>query len=264
LGGLTIDFLISLGLTLTQPIKRQTMSDKTVLITGANRGIGFEFASQYAEKGWRVIAGARNPAGAQDLNGLAEEYSAVTIEQLDVSDPNSIDALAEKLNAQAIDVIVNNAGIFGEFSSQNFGSIDFDQFDTFMRTNALGPLKMCEAFVEHVARSQAKTMVSVTSQAGSFGLDSGGLPGMYFYKSSKAAQNMIMRNVAKDVKERGIVACVLSPGMVNTAGEIPPERRFPGLIEPPESIAGMIAVIEGLTQQDSGKFIRYTGEEQPW
>ncbi len=236
----------------------------TVLITGANRGIGFEFAKQYAEKGWRVLAGARDPDGAGDLHALSEEYPAVSIEQLDVSDPDSIDRLAGKLSGQAIDLIVNNAGIFGEFGDQMFGALKIDLFDTFMRTNALGPLKMCEAFLPHVASSQQKKMVSITSQAGSFALDSGGLPGMYYYKSSKAAQNMIMRNIAKDVEKDGVAVGILSPGMVNTAGELPPERRFPGIIEPPESIAGMIEVIDGLSLENSGSFIRYNGELQPW
>lgn len=236
----------------------------TVLITGANRGIGFEFAKQYAEKGWRVLAGARNPDGAGDLQALSEEYPDVSIEQLDVSDPDSIDRLAGKLSGQAIDLIVNNAGIFGEFGDQMFGDLKIDLFDTFMRTNALGPLKMCEAFLPHVASSQQKKMVSITSQAGSFALDSGGLPGMYYYKSSKAAQNMIMRNIAKDVEKDGVAVGILSPGMVNTAGELPPERRFPGIIEPPESIAGMIEVIDGLSLENSGSFIRYNGELQPW
>jgi NAD(P)-dependent dehydrogenase (short-subunit alcohol dehydrogenase family) len=236
----------------------------TVLITGANRGIGFEFAKQYAEKGWRVLAAARNPDGAGDLHALSEEYPAVSIEQLDVSDPDSIDRLAGKLSGQAIDLIVNNAGIFGEFGDQMFGDLKIDLFDTFMHTNALGPLKMCEAFLPHVASSQQKKMVSITSQAGSFALDSGGLPGMYYYKSSKAAQNMIMRNIAKDVEKDGVAVGILSPGMVNTAGELPPERRFPGIIEPPESIAGMIKVIDGLSLENSGSFIRYNGELQPW
>lgn len=239
-------------------------AQNTVLITGSNRGIGFEFAKQYAEKGWQVIAAVRNPDGAGDLHALAEECPGVVIEQLDVSDPDSVDRLAEKLSGQAIDLIINNAGIFGEFADQMFGNLKVDLFDTFMRTNALGPLKMSEAFLPHVKSSQQKKMVSITSQAGSFTLNSGDLPGMYFYKSSKAAQNMIMRNVAKDVKEHGITIGILSPGMVNTAGEIPPERRFPGLIEPPESIAGMIKVIDGLSLEDSGSFIRYNGEPQPW
>jgi NAD(P)-dependent dehydrogenase (short-subunit alcohol dehydrogenase family) len=239
-------------------------TQNTVLVTGANRGIGFEFAKQYAEKGWQVIAGARNPDGANDLHALAEEYPGVSIEQLDVSDPESVDRLAEKLSGQAIDLIVNNAGIFGEFGDQMFGALKIDMFDTFMRTNALGPLKMCEAFLPHVKASEQKKMVSITSQAGSFTLDSGGLPGMYYYKSSKAAQNMIMRNIAKDVKQHGVTVGILSPGMVNTAGELPPERRFPGIIEPPESIAGMIEVIDGLSLENSGSFIRYNGEPQPW
>lgn len=239
-------------------------AQNTVLITGANRGIGFEFAKQYAAKGWQVIAGARNPDGANDLHALAEEYPGVSIEPLDVSDPDSVDRLADKLSGQAIDLVVNNAGIFGEFGDQMFGGLKIDLFDTFMRTNALGPLKMCEAFLPHVKSSQQKKMVSITSQAGSFALDSGDLPGMYYYKSSKAAQNMIMRNIAKDVKKDGVTVGILSPGMVNTAGELPPERRFPGIIEPPESIAGMIEVIDGLSLENSGSFIRYNGEPQPW
>ncbi|MGI9342008.1 MAG: SDR family oxidoreductase [Gammaproteobacteria bacterium] len=237
---------------------------KTVLVTGANRGIGFEFVRQYAERGSHVIAGVRSPDSAADVQALAANRPAIAIEQLDVSHPASIDALADRLAGRPIDILINNAGVFGDFATQTFGAIDFDQFDTFMRTNALGPLKMCETFVEHVKSSRERKMVSVTSQAGSFGLNSGDLPGMYFYKSSKAAQNMIMRNVANDVRQHGIAVCVLSPGMVNTAGEIPPERRFPGLIEPPESIAGMIDVIDNLTLDVSGKFIRYTREEQPW
>jgi len=239
-------------------------SQYTVLVTGANRGIGFEFAKQYAGKDWRVIATARNPDGAEDLQTLSAEYTNVEIEPLDVSDPESVDALAGKLSGQAIDLIINNAGIFGEFADQMFGKLKTGLFDTFMRTNALGPLKMSEAFLPHVKASQLKKMVSITSQAGSFALDSGDLPGMYFYKSSKAAQNMIMRNVAKDVKEHGITVGILSPGMVNTAGELPPERRFPGIIEPPESIAGMIDVIDSLALEETGSFIRYNGEEQPW
>ncbi|MDP6674234.1 MAG: SDR family oxidoreductase [Gammaproteobacteria bacterium] len=236
----------------------------TVLVTGANRGIGFEFVRQYAQQGWQVIATARNPDHGEALRALAEEHDTINIEKLDVANDQSIDALAARLTGQPIDVLINNAGIFGEFEDQAFGSIDFARFDTFMRTNVLGPLKMCEAFVPHVRAGRLKKMVSITSQAGSFGLDSGGLPGMYFYKSSKAAQNMVMRNVAHDVKVHGIVVCILSPGMVNTAGEIPPERRFPGLIEPPESIAGMIEVIDRLTLDDTGKFVRYSGEPQPW
>jgi len=247
-------------------MNNQTSDDQegTVLITGANRGIGFEFVRQYAAKGWYVIATARNPEGAQDLKALAEEYPRVTIEELDVSDLESIDALAERLAGQAIDLLVNNAGFFGEFGDQAFGGLELGQFDQFMRTNARGPLKMSEAFLPHLKAGLQKKIVSITSQAGSFGLDSGGLPGMYFYKSSKAALNMIMRNVAKDVKEYGIAVGILSPGMVNTAGELPPERRFPGIIEPPESISGMIKVIDGLTIENSGTFIRYSGEPQPW
>ncbi len=239
-------------------------NEYVVLITGANRGIGFEFVKQYLAKGWYVIAGVRRPDAATDLQALAEEYPQVTIEPLDVCDLSSVDALAARLEGQPIDVLINNAGFFGEFGNQGFGALDHDQFDLFMRTNARGPLKMSEAFVPHLKAGRQKKIVAITSQAGSFELDSGGLPGMYFYKSSKAALNMIMRNVAKDLKEHGIAVGILSPGMVNTAGDIPPERRFPGLIEPPESIAGMIKVIDELDLDHTGSFIRYSGDPQPW
>jgi len=99
---------------------------KTVLITGANRGIGFEFVRQYAVKGWNVIAGARTPEAATELQELAGQHATVSIEKLDVSDPSSIDALAAKLDGVAIDVLINNAGLFGDFASQTFGTIDFD------------------------------------------------------------------------------------------------------------------------------------------
>ena len=234
----------------------------TVLVTGANRGIGFEFAKQYAEKGWQVIACARQPVEAAALKKLAAQYPGVTIKQLDVSDLGSIDALAARLEGQPIDILINNAGVFGDFADQSLGALRHDKFDMFMRTNARGALKMSEAFVEHVKAGRLKKIVAITSQAGSFGLNSGGLPGQYFYKASKAALNMFMRNVAADLKEHGIIVGILSPGMVAT--RVAPERKFPGLIEPPESIAGMIEVIDSLTLEQSGAFIRYTSEVQPW
>jgi NAD(P)-dependent dehydrogenase (short-subunit alcohol dehydrogenase family) len=239
------------------------MNKPTVLITGANRGIGFEFAKQYAKRGWQVIACSRQPETADSLRALAQEHSGVQVEQLDVRDIEMIDGLAAKLKDRTIDLLINNAGIFGEFNDQSFGGLRFDKFDLFMQTNARGPVKMSEAFLEHVKNSEHKIIVAITSQAGSFGVDSGGLPGQYFYKASKAALNMFMRNVAKDVKKQGITVAILSPGMVATS-PVPPERRFPGLIDPPESISGMIEVIEKLTIEDSGSFIRYNGEPQPW
>jgi len=239
------------------------MNQSTVLITGANRGIGLEFARQYAAKEWQVIACARQPEAANDLQSLQREHPNLRIEPLDVRDLDQIDELAARLADQPIDLLINNAGLFGKFADQSFGALKLDQFDMFMQTNARGPLKISEAFLDHVKSSAGKTIVAITSQAGSFGVDSGGLPGQYFYKASKAALNMFMRNVAKDVKDQGITVVLLSPGMVAT-GPVPPERRFPGLIDPPESISGMISVIEGLTIADSGSFIRYNGEQQPW
>lgn len=238
---------------------------ETVLITGANRGIGLEFARQYADKGWSVIATHRRQEMPQTLAKLAEQYPNVRVATMDVTNHEQIDALAAELEGESIDVLINNAGITGDFrqpAPQSFGTLDYDAFNRFMWTNALGPLKISEAFSEHVARSKEKKIVAVSSLAGSFGAGSGGMPGGYWYKTSKAALNMFMMNTARDLSARGVTVALLSPGQVRVEkiGDV----QIPGMIEPKESIAGMIAVIESLTPEQTGSFIRYNGEAQPF
>ena len=140
-------------------------SKDTVLITGANRGIGFEFARQYAELGWTVIATCRSPATAENLNALAASHENVTVEALDVNDHEAIDALAKKYSETAIDVLLNNAGMLGDTGGQNvFGQIDYAVMEQVYRTNTLGPIKMAEAFVEHVAASDQKRSLPLPAE----------------------------------------------------------------------------------------------------
>lgn len=239
--------------------------NRTVLITGSNRGIGLEFVKQYAAKGWTVIATARSPDKADELKKAAAANKKIVIEALDVSDNASVDALAAKYKNKPIDLLINNAGITGDFRNpkpQSFGTLDHAQADDFMHTNALGALKVTEAFYENVKMSNGKKIVAVTSLAGSFGAKfGGGIPGGYWYKISKAALNAAMVNVSMDAIKDGVIVTLLSPGTVRVEkiGDV----QMPGLIEPLESISGMINVIEGLKPEDAGTIIRYNGERQP-
>ena len=242
---------------------------QTVLITGSNRGIGLEFAKQYADRGWTVIATHRRDTTPDTLAALEGQYPDVRAEKLDVTDHGSIDALAEKLAGMPIDVLINNAGITGDFTKprpQSLGTLDYDMAVHFFRTNALGALKVSEAFLDNVAASDQKKIVAISSLAGSFEGESGGKGGIYWYRSSKAALNMMMVGVAADSKRKGITAALLSPGTVKVEkiAEMVERAGIKGFIEPSESIAGMIQVIENLTPDDSGAFIRYTGERQPF
>ena len=237
----------------------------TVMITGGNRGLGFEFTRQYAEKGWTVIATARNPDGADALRALAAAYPNITIEKLDVTDLENIDALAEKYKDQPLDVLLNNAGLSGSPSpKQLFKRLDYPSFDAFMHTNALGPLKMSEAFLPHVQAGRMKRMVTISSLGGSFSARESMPPGTMFYRASKSALNMLMVNVAGSVSKYDITVVLLNPGLVDTQGVLTEmnEKMNMGLDLVPieDSIAGMINVIETATLVNSGTIYQWTGK----
>ena len=237
-----------------------------VFITGANRGLGLEFTRQYAAMGWTVIATARNPDGADDLQALAAEHPGVRIEQLDVTDFEQIDALAEKYKEQPIDVLLNNAGISGSPSpKQLFQRLDYSLFDAYMHVNALGPVKMSEAFLPHVRAGRLKRIATLSSLGGSFAARDRMAPGTMFYRASKSALNMLMINVAEGVQKYDITVVLLNPGLVDTQGVLTEmnEKMNMGLdltlIN--ESIAGMIDVIATAELEKSGTIYQYTGQE---
>ena len=260
-----LGFLVLMASSDWQSAAAQTADAPTVLITGSNRGLGFEWTKQFAAKGWNVIATCRTPEEADDLQAFAAANDNVTIERLDVLDHAMIDSLSEKYKDQPIDVLLNNAGMSGSPTpTQVFGKLDADEFDLYMRTNAYGPLRVSQGFIEQVKASSQKKIFSMSSLAGSFGANSGGVPELFAYKSSKAALNMIMVNLARQLKRDGVTVGLLSPGIVDTQNMIPEGVTFPGLVPIEESISGMIAVVEGMTIEETGKFYRYNGEEQPF
>ena len=235
----------------------------TVLITGANRGLGLEFARQYADDGWSVHACCRNPETAEALNGVAAGAAAdFAIHALDVTDGAAIQSLAATLSGQPVDLLLNNAGVM-EDRSMTFGHLDYGQWEDVLRINLLAPARIAEAFADNVAASERKLMVMISSGLGSLDENQEGgrlAPGgLYFYRTSKAAVNMMTRNLAHDLKERGITAVVISPGHVRTDMGGPTAR-----LDPAESITGVLNVIAGLTISDSGKFLFYDGNQHAW
>jgi NAD(P)-dependent dehydrogenase (short-subunit alcohol dehydrogenase family) len=239
-------------------------SPGTVLVTGASRGIGFEFVRQYAEAGWTVIATARRPQQAKNLVELAARARNVRLEALDVVDAASIAALQQRLAGQPIDVLINNAGDTDQFRGQSFGKLAHDRFAYLMELNAHGPIRVAEALVRNVEAGRQKKILAVSSLAGSFGTQGGGMPGGYWYKASKAALNMLMLSLSQDLKARGVLVACLSPGQVDTQGYAARGITMPGTIDVRVSVEGMRQVIAGLTPAQSGSFVRYSGEVQPW
>jgi NAD(P)-dependent dehydrogenase (short-subunit alcohol dehydrogenase family) len=235
------------------------MSTPTVLITGANRGLGLEFARQYAADGWSVVATARRPSEATTLRALVGEHD-VRLRELDVADLRQIDALASELSGEAIDVLLLNAGTFGpagdDADGQRFGSVDYEAWRGVLAVNALAPLRMAEAFREHVARSKQKKIVAVSSRMGSVALTTSG---SYAYRTSKAALNMAVATAARDLAEDGIAVGIYSPGWVRT------DMGGAGAdLSSEESVAGLREQIAALTLQTSGHFRDHLGEAIPW
>jgi NAD(P)-dependent dehydrogenase (short-subunit alcohol dehydrogenase family) len=236
-------------------------SSTVVLITGASRGLGYEFAKQYAARGYTTIATARDPEKAAELQALAKANKNVRLEKLDVKDNASIDALAAKLKGTAIDILVNNAGIGGGGSNQVFGKINYAIFNDVMQTNVEGPLKMSEAFIDHVAASAQKKIMMVSSSQGS--IASVRSPSLYFYRASKSALNMVTVNLALAVKDKGVIVGMVAPGATDTDFMVEVRGRIP-LGKPDERTAGMIAQIDAFTIEKTGQFFEWNGEKIPW
>lgn len=229
----------------------------TLLITGANRGLGLEFVKQYAAAGWRVLACCRTTATASALQAVADAAQGrVTLHALDVADFAAIDALAQQLHGTPIDLLVNNAGVYLDRHS-SFGQTDYDAWAHTLRVNTMAPLKMAEAFIGNLEHGQGKTIATISSKMGSVADNTSG--GCYLYRSSKAAVNIVVKSLSLDLAARGIRAVVLNPGWVHT------DMGGPNaLITADTSVAGMRNVIDRLTAADSGRFIGFDGKEIPW
>ena len=231
---------------------------QTILITGTSRGIGLELARQYAaDPGWRVFAACRKPGGGDELARIASGSSGrLTVHKLDVASAEDIEVLAAALHDQPLDLLVNNAGVAGEFA-EGFAGLDEQTWLNVLRVNTIAPARIAAALLEQIAASRRKVIATISSRMGSISdADSGGY---YAYRSSKAAVNMVMKNMAVDLRGRGITVVALSPGWVRTDMG---SQRAP--LSPAESVGGLRKILESVTLKDSGKFFSHDGPEIPW
>jgi len=238
----------------------------TVLITGASRGIGLEFARQYAAGGWCVIATCRDPQNADKLQKLAQQNPSVQIETLDVADQKSIESLASKLNNVAIDVLINNAGITAQgkgligwdsATGDYTGTLNPEAWRNVLNVNTVGPIMTTLAFLPHVKRGTDRKIIMVSSRCGSVG--AAPFPEYISYNASKAGLNIGMRNLATLLKPQAIAFMSLHPGNVQTDMGGPNAE-----ITAEASVTGMRSIIANLTLEQSGSFLGYDGTVWPF
>jgi NAD(P)-dependent dehydrogenase (short-subunit alcohol dehydrogenase family) len=225
-----------------------------ILVTGANRGIGLELVRQYAADGASVIACCRNTAEAKELHALAKT-GKVRVMALDVCDAASAAGLAQALRGEAIDILINNAGVFGP-EEQSALESDYDGFAHTFRVNSIGPLIVSQALKGNLMAGHDRKLAVLTSKMGSISDSS---TGALAYRASKAALNMIMHVLARDWAADGILIAILHPGWVKTDMGGPD-----ALITPQESVRGLRARIAELTPETSGRYVDYRGKEIAW
>lgn len=230
----------------------------SILITGSNRGLGLEWARQYALAGWRVHATCRSPDLADELYQLAATHGNLTVRRMDVTCDEEIEALARDLEDQPIDILLNNAGVYFEkFLDEDLLNIDYGQWEETFRVNSLGPMRVSTAFTEHVARSERRLVVTITSHMGS--IAEIGSPGSYAYRSSKAALNAAMKGLSLALRPRGIGVLLLHPGWVRT------RMGGPGaILTTHTSVSGMRKLVESFRLSETGHFYRFDGSTIPW
>lgn len=225
-------------------------SGMTVLVTGANRGLGLEFARQLTAAGATVIGTARTPDEATDLAA-----TGARVEQLDVADAASVHALAARLGDEPIDVLLNNAGIFP--SRGGLESLDPDEALRIYAVNTAGPMRVTQALLPNLRRGTRKLVMNMSSGLGSIANNQRG--GSMGYRESKAALNMFTRSLHAELSDEGFVCVALSPGWVRTdmGGDAAP-------LSPEQSVEGMLSILAGAGARESGRYFDYRGQELPW
>ena len=224
----------------------------TVLITGANRGVGLEFVKSFSADGWRVHACARNVEKAKRVRAVSGD---VVCHKLDVTNGLKVASLARELAEEPIDLLINNAGIYGPRTG--FGETDYEEWANVLQVNTLAPLRMVERFVGLLEQGEGKTIVNISSLMGSISQNSSG--GGYIYRSSKAALNMVTKSLSNDLAGRGFTVVSFHPGWVQT--DMGGEEAD---ITAEQSVTDMRKVIAGLTTAENGKFFNHDGQELSW
>ncbi|MFA0810607.1 SDR family oxidoreductase [Microbulbifer epialgicus] len=228
----------------------------TILITGSNRGIGFEICTQFASDGWKVLACCRDLDKAVELKDLGKQYSEVHPIQLDVTDYSQMISVAKAIQGEPIDILFNNAGYYGP-KRVSFGGVDRTEWRRVLESNTIAPYMMAETFCDNVAASSHKLIAMMSSKVGSIADNRSG--GGYIYRTSKTALNQIVKSLAIDLKDRGITVLALHPGWVKTAMGGPE-----ALISAEVSVRGLKKILLQAEPSNSGHFYNYDGSEIPW
>tara|TARA_B100001079_G_scaffold97946_1_gene84194 strand:- start:855 stop:1565 length:711 start_codon:yes stop_codon:yes gene_type:complete len=234
----------------------------TVMVTGANRGIGYEHVAQYARKKWNVIACARQPEKAIELLQLQDKYGAnFIIEELEVTNHKQVDDLSQKHSNTTIDILINNAGtggpegMPGAMDYQKIDNMDYQIWRDILEVNLLAPFKVATSFHKQISISDKKTLIMMSSDLGSVSQNTFG--GLYSYRASKSALNIVAKGMSNEWKD--IIVVALAPGWCRTyLGGAEAE------IDPMDSVEDQQKMFESLTESDSGKFLDRFGNEVPW
>ena len=225
----------------------------TVLVAGANRGIGLEFVRQYAADGWEVVGGCRRPDEATQLRALADG-GRVTVHAVDTASDAQVASFKAAVGDRPLDLVIANAGVYGGHD-QGFGEVDFDAMADTLAVNTLGPVRIAEAFASNLSRGGK--LVAITSQMGS--IEDNGSGGYIAYRASKAGLNAAWKSVALALTPKGVTAVVMHPGWVATD-----MGGASALTTPEQSVSGMRQVIDGLSAEDAGTFRSHDGKVLPW
>ena len=228
-----------------------------VLITGASRGIGLEMVKYCMEQNWRVFACCRHPQQADALMSVAKLANGrVSVHVADMNELATIQALAYELRNEAIDILINNAGIYGS-DKNSFGNVDVQSWLETFQVNSIAPLKVAEALIEQLRMGEKKIIACMSSKMGS--MDDNGSGGSYIYRSSKAALNAVVKSLSIDLSDDGIKFVALHPGWVKTDMGGPNAE-----ISTRESVTSLFNILLSLTAEDSGRFIDIDGTDIPW
>ena len=262
-----------------------TGANKTVLITGSNRGIGLEFVRQYSDASFNVIATCRRPTEAENLQRLSKERENISIQSLDITNEKSINALHLMLENKSIDILINNAAFLGPPESQKFGKIDYEIFKRSFEVNAIGPIRITEKLIENVRKGTDKKVIFMGSAAGSISTITPPVT-LYSYRSSKAALHLAVHNLFHQLKEENILVSLINPGLVDTRGFLdlnldePIPKKFTSMVPKTffqmlrdgrykmitthESVEKMIRYIDDLSVESESFFVNNDGTPMPW
>ena len=228
----------------------------TILVTGANRGLGIEFVEQYLNEGYEVIATYRNENSSMDLIEMGNERSNLKLLQLDVSSKKSLNSFAKNLGNLPIDIFINNAGVYGPRNS-SFGNVDEENWIPAIKVNAIAPILLTQLIIKNIRAGADKKLIYITSKMGSIDDNKGG--GAYVYRSSKTALNSVVKSLSVDLENEGMTVALIHPGWVKT------DMGGPNAIIDREiSVRGMTEVISNLDISSTGNFYNYDGSIIPW